>query len=514
MMRASLRSVLLGIFCGGCSGAPAKSDLPPLASDTPPTADVTASATASASAAAPPAPPPSPFVAIAPLEGEHVLFPVDGALIVAARETKVGGDGPMGNPIGYVEGDTLKFVPSMMLGGWFHHIVGIDGKWPDKITMLAVGDTGRAPMAERYTLAGETWKLAADCHTADCAVGHRYVGLFTVGSSLVGLDGPGIWPDRAPSFTTFSGPKLNLAWTKPPKSCETDSASLKFKAELYAPAAVASLTDGSIVAYGSRCSSEPVVEVWKKAAGPSTIAPIPFGQNELSDGEAQILPAPDGKAWLVDGAIAFFDGATWSRVDGPAPGETIVSATLAKDGRLWVVTKSGLYVKDKRWEMVELPGDAAATDMVVDRAGVMWVAGAGALFRERKKDEPEKALAIAVKKTPPPPPKKPAAPGGPKCKTNLVILYGFTKVTPDDYDFPLTRKAIKGHRELAGVKFVVSKDYGKKFFAGLAPSFDVAQKLSKLVEREVQGAKPGIVCAQPEIVRELSIDLTTGDVRK
>jgi hypothetical protein len=443
------------------------------------------------------------------------LFPVDGTLFVASREMKTPNpEGITGNAIGFMDGDTLKFPPEMVLPGWFHHVVGIDGKWPGKITMLAVGDTGRAPMAERYTLVDEQWQRARDCHTIDCEVGKRYVGLFTVGQSLVGLDAPGIWPDKAPKFTTFAGPKLTLTSKKAPKDCDSGHPSLKFQAELYAPVAVASLSDGAIVAYGSRCNSDPVVEQWKKEGGASTIAAIPFSQGELSDGDAQLLPAPDGKAWLVDGALAFFDGQSWSRVDGPAPGEPIVSATLAKDGRLWVVTKSGLYVKGKRWEMVELPGDAAATDVVVDRAGVMWVAGAGALFRERLKDEAGKEIAVTVKKTPPPPAKKPVKPGGPKCKNNLVVLYGFTKVTPDDYDFPLTRKAVKGHTELAGVKFVVSKDYGKKFFAGLAPSYDVAQKLQKLIEREVQGARPGILCAQPEIIRELAIDLKTGEVRK
>ncbi|MBL8744418.1 MAG: hypothetical protein JNK04_25095, partial [Myxococcales bacterium] len=500
-------------FLAGCSSAPAKTDLPPLATDAPPVASATASASAVASASAPP--PPSPFVAVAPLDGEHHLFPVDGTVFVAARESKPrASDQASGNAIGYVDGDTLKFPPGMLLPGWFHHIVGIDGKWPGKITMLAVGDTGRAPMAERYTLDGEEWKLATDCQGADCAVGRRYVGLFSVGSSLLGLEGPGLFPDRAPKFATFAGPKLSLSWRKAPKACETDVGPFRFAAELAMPAAVTALSDGSVVAYGSRCTGDAAVEVWKGDKSASTIAPVPFGSGEITDGDAQILPTPDGKAWLVDGAIAYFDGSSWSRVDGPAPGEAAVAATLAKDGRLWVVTKSGLYVKGKRWEMIDLPGEAAPTDVAVDRNGVMWVASAGALFRERKKDEPAKELTIAVQKQPPAPAKKPVTPGGPRCKNNLVILYGFTKVTPDDYDFPLTRKAVKGHTELSGVKFVVSKDYGKKFFAGLAPTYDVAQKLAKLVEREVKGAKPGIVCAQPEIVRELAIDLKTGDVRK
>jgi hypothetical protein len=94
------------------------------------------------------------------------------------------------------------------------------------------------------------------------------------------------------------------------------------------------------------------------------------------------------------------------------------------------------------------------------------------------------------------------------------VLYGFTKVTPDDYDFPLSRKALKGHTEFKDVRFVVTKDYGQKFFSGLAPSFNDAKKLAALIEKEVKGSKPQVVCAEPEILRELKLDLKTGEVQK
>jgi hypothetical protein len=95
-----------------------------------------------------------------------------------------------------------------------------------------------------------------------------------------------------------------------------------------------------------------------------------------------------------------------------------------------------------------------------------------------------------------------------------VLLYGFTKMTPDDYDFPLTRKAVKGHPEFAGVRFVVTKDGGQKYFTAQVPSFEMGKKLVALIEKEVQGSKPQILCAEPEVVREVKIDLRTGEVVK
>jgi hypothetical protein len=105
-----------------------------------------------------------------------------------------------------------------------------------------------------------------------------------------------------------------------------------------------------------------------------------------------------------------------------------------------------------------------------------------------------------------------ARPASPDCKTNVVVLYGFTKVTPDDYDFPLTRKALKGKKQFADVKFAVTREAGQKFFVGLTDSFTRGRALADVIRKDVQGSSPQVVCAEPELVRELKIDLATGDV--
>lgn len=103
-------------------------------------------------------------------------------------------------------------------------------------------------------------------------------------------------------------------------------------------------------------------------------------------------------------------------------------------------------------------------------------------------------------------------PGSPRCPNNIVLLFAFTKVTPDDYDFPLTRKAIKGHFEVAGARYFVTKDLGQKFLTAQVPTFEAGQKLAALIAKSLAGAKPQILCATPEVVRELKIDLGTGDI--
>ncbi|WP_437333461.1 hypothetical protein [Sorangium sp. So ce394] len=122
---------------------------------------------------------------------------------------------------------------------------------------------------------------------------------------------------------------------------------------------------------------------------------------------------------------------------------------------------------------------------------------------------------IQLQKGPPPKPKPSRPfpePGGPTCPQNLVVLYTFSKTAPDDYDFPLTRKALKGRTEFSPARFVVTRDMGQRFFAAFVPSWDLAKELEARIKTDVQGSTPQIVCAEPEVVRELKLDLKTGEV--
>jgi hypothetical protein len=170
------------------------------------------------------------------------------------------------------------------------------------------------------------------------------------------------------------------------------------------------------------------------------------------------------------------------------------------------------------WRKVALP--AAPSSIATDRDGTVWVSAGGTLYRTPKKAG-EKSAVAATKASAPAGNAAPSRkffntprPAGPFCPSNLVVLYGFTKVTPDDYDFPLTRKALKGRTEYESARFVVAKDGGQKFFSAIVPDAKSGRKLVELIEKEVKGSKPQLLCAEPEIVRELKIDLKTGDVVK
>jgi len=92
------------------------------------------------------------------------------------------------------------------------------------------------------------------------------------------------------------------------------------------------------------------------------------------------------------------------------------------------------------------------------------------------------------------------------------MLYAATKSTPKDYDYPLTRAALKGHTEFQNVVFAETEELGRHYFGAFLDDLALAKKLVTLVEKGVQGSKPVALCRDPKKLRILGIDLKTGNV--
>ena len=146
--------------------------------------------------------------------------------------------------------------------------------------------------------------------------------------------------------------------------------------------------------------------------------------------------------------------------------------------------------------------------------GTVWVEQAGVLMRTGRPPVGGGELSLAARSGAPA--KKPVLPrpGGPHCPRNLVVLYGFTKVTPEDFDFPLTGAALRGHVEFGDARFVITRDLGHKFLSAFVPTFELGKRLQAHIEKKVQGSKPQVVCADPEVLREFPIELRTGELVK
>ena len=98
---------------------------------------------------------------------------------------------------------------------------------------------------------------------------------------------------------------------------------------------------------------------------------------------------------------------------------------------------------------------------------------------------------------------------------NEVAASGRPKSAPADYDFPQTRGAVRGHKELLGSEFAEIDLDGKRLLAAKVPSIEVGSQLVRLVSQSVHGTRPELVCFTPKVTRGVVFDLeATGPAAK
>ncbi|WP_437568561.1 hypothetical protein [Sorangium sp. So ce542] len=514
----------------GCGPAPApRAADGPRAADAAPGAPGTAGAASGSSAAgvagaakadeaAKPAPPPtSAFTPVAqvPAEIEVRLHPVEGALLVSTTNLQTPEGEQIAAAVGVLKDGTIEFPKRLRLPGWGAAVIGVYGRYPDQLDLIATGTTGRTGVAEHHVLGAQGWAQRMG------DPGLWFTGVARMGSSLVGLVGPTMM--GVPRFITLRGPKVGLTITPAPRKepCRGWEAPLAYPEAEILSQAFGATRDGTALSYGIDCDVESALEVWKPGERRATILPVPaLSEGQSPDGaRTLILPGPgEGEAWIVDGGVLRYQGGEPKRIDPPATGARVLTASAAPDGTLWAIADGALFArKGEAWAQAPLPDGVKAQDVAVGSDGAVWVAAGGAILKHGGGSEAAGAApgTIQLQQGPPPRPKpnRPfPQPGGPKCPQNLVVLYTFSKTAPDDYDFPLTRKALKGRTEFSQARFVVTRDMGQRFLAAFVPSWDLAKKLEERIKTDVQGSTPQIVCADPEVVRELKLDLKTGEV--
>jgi hypothetical protein len=524
-MKYSLPAFTL-LTLAACANPPLAS-APPVSQQVQPTSTpVDHTSAATTVTAAPPADPaPVPvapvFQAVGAAPSDARLHPLEGALLVARETAPIASDeeGRQGNPVGMLQGGTIVYPEELFLDGWFHRIVTIQGRYPDDVHMLAVGDTGRTGIAEHFVFdSNKGWQAK------NSNVGSWYVGMARFGNSQLGLTAPVMWGSA--ELVTLRGPRVK-AKLSTAKGCPEGEWQARGSSSRIIPAALTSTSGGELLAFGRDCQGPPAFEVWKPGAVRSDIIALPAGGSEGIDLESEVVLTAGvaNDAWLLpDGERLFHyqDGAVTS-VTLPSA-RPCSDATVTHSGALWLLCSGRAFERvGENWEPRLAPNDLLLDDIAAARDGSVWALGGGLLLQAAANAavagkapgvNAAQSLALPVQASAGADAiqraqrKRLPRLGGPHCATNLVVLYGFTKTTPKDYDFPLTRKALRGHPEFAAVRFVVTRDVGQRFFSAMVPNYEVGKQLQALIQRELKGSKPQVVCAEPEIEREVAIDLS------
>lgn len=185
-------------------------------------------------------------------------------------------------------------------------------------------------------------------------------------------------------------------------------------------------------------------------------------------------------------------------------------------------TKEGIYARFEKggaWRKL----DGELNSIAVDGAGVVWAVADDTLYSSKppaKKlpEITEQDLASARKASPLRGGMRDAAglaPSDypPKCSMRYVLLQ-VTKGTSDVDDYAAIRKALAGHKDIGAPKFIVSRERGKQMFGALTADENAAEKIEQIVRKAIKGSPAESMCADPPAVREVKIDLATGNLMK
>jgi hypothetical protein len=220
----------------------------------------------------------------------------------------------------------------------------------------------------------------------------------------------------------------------------------------------------------------------------------------------------------VPAYLSRFDGHAWHMEELPTQSSG-TSLSAEPDGTLWVSTTSEVFRKkpDGAWEQVPLPtlrtpdGKPAKIEQVhAAGPGDVWLATEAGLFTTRAK-KPEFTQDIQDTLDGRPSFRIPHAATA-DCDHVFALLFTLARSAPPDYDFPLTREALKGHTELTDARFVETEENGRRYFGAFVPTLALGKKLVKIVGDKVQGSSPQLLCHEPRVRRAIKLDLRTGAI--
>lgn len=218
--------------------------------------------------------------------------------------------------------------------------------------------------------------------------------------------------------------------------------------------------------------------------------------------------------------------------------EPIVDVDGVQHGTPWAVGASGaVYRRDgETWTKKALPAAPFSTSGVVPKAKHLVAAGPDdvlvvAKYWEKAPSWKEQELHTMLFRTKPvretlrcnePDPENNNVNVGrgfqswpplatPACKTPFVVLARRSNAVKKVDDWPRLRAAFKGHPELGEVALVELVSGDRTFVGAKASSMDAAKKMMELATK-ADRLRPEVVCAEPEPVRTLPLDLATGNV--
>ncbi len=394
-----------------------------------------------------------------PLEGtkSSSFYAIDGAFILV-NGLRVGR---------YVDGkvEWLGALPETneSLGG--SQIDNVTGVWPD-VDVHYSSKNARASQPSVYPITGKGSSVTfGPGGGLGWIVGSVRLGKTTL---IAGVD-----YYLGSRFETLRGPTVTIT----PKAAEDAGCDLAKLSE-HDPqkiavrfAAVGVTGKGTLVAVGHLCDdrTKPAVEIWDQP-GKSRIVELGHLMPRL-DYFPKLLVGKGDEFWLVSrGIVHYLDGKLEKL---PLPTHAITTVFVSAAGKLHgIANRELLRYDDGQWTPVaQVPRGTKYRTIVMDETGTIWVDHSGiAKLRAAREDE---------KETP--------------CKTPFVSLYEVSWKNENKYTFPSTRKALASFPDVAKIKLVEYRDWGRKLGVQVE-SEEQGEAVIKHIKENMKDEFPELVC--------------------
>lgn len=441
-------------------------------------------------------------------------------------------------------------------------VTAASGVFPDAAWLSLSTSNGRTGFGLRYRWQGDEWKRVGPISSQiDLGVfewtGARLLS-FKVAGAPFGPQGFEVVRGKAATL-----PRIKRMPAAVEPYCPNGFSASQFRA----------FTSGEVFLLGASCADgeRAVVQRWGAGSPVAIVETLPDSPGAKERGAPGVLVATSASdVWLGmssphDGAyLAHFDGKHWAAERAPSKHE-LVAASALPDGSLWAITSekrripAGERVSEEKtvtelwsrapgaqWKIVEMPRVVAqqgaltwsAIDVVARAPGDLWVEGrycpGRSSFRsydgETLVSEVDCRFALfrTIAPTKPltafPAPEdvqadrfsiRRAVPLVGECLSNVfVVLYRLGRNAPANFDYPATRAALKGHRELedGAPTFVETEEDGRRYFGALVRDQVTGRQLAAVIEKGVPGSHASVLCGSPEIRRMLYIDLASGKI--
>ena len=329
--------------------------------------------------------------------------------------------------------------------------------------------------------------------------------------------------DRLPPKPAPARPNTST----PPLQRGSDYDRLRCGTRLGSATSISALTTGEVFVLGTQCDNAAAAVEWWDADSTEHFAampPAPKGIMDLARVVAGTWPvvspqlgsivARSAKDVHVGGSrtgyayLADFDGQAWRVVEPPMraaitsmdglPGASLWATTA--DGELWRKREGGA------WALVDI-GKHRARRVRVGGLDDVWIIADDAVLRS--------IPVTSVVTLPAGDPQQPqldwtfeAATAS--CPSVFVALYTVPLAdAAPNREFPKTRELLRGHRELASSRFVVTNT---GTFGAMVDSLDAAKHLVEVFRAGRPGTSPNILCETPVVGRELRFEWKGDDV--